>query len=637
MVEGILFYYPFYNGKETKPSLARAEAPSTRTSAIFPKKRGRVDTGHGASPRKHSSLSTLLHSPDRPDEDEDNDFVEKIDAPVNKQPIELDFSDDDDFEAGRGASALQRRQDDAVFSVFWQDRLVPETVLNRLPCFKDLPSSVIDCSSQSIAHQWRGRIKGFLFFDWEFHNISNNKLKFTVEPSLEGWLNEQLRADEAIWTPSSTPTQLKKWLQGCHKYFDQEIKLEDRAPDLEELFRNGRGSEGGDADHGALFSRLGQLPEAHKHTSFFRTLVVANNGNVARHKSNTIVKLYRRKDTITKSSGVRQLTAKKEIFGRIVAFEVADYLPVGDREYHGPGVALRFQREPIELFGNMPQYAEPLPLAFLGDLNAIEHPSKTELQKLAKMIPHDIKFQVFVSSYAEPVLVETGASFDVVRNSKILMIGIQIADRSGAITCGKPHGPGGRSSRYTVQLWIKEEGVEDHLINTTNDLYVYKPTDGESGVVLTQGTQAGRGPRGQNNWTKITGLMANDKAEVSRGLYCFDGIIFRHFGSAALVARVVDTHVIGDPRVVLEKEISIVASDLPVERISLVAELGHMFPMGSSMPQLNFKLYDANDSLVYYVGKVAVSITAPQEPDLQFTLWDGYDYIPDVIIEVWPF
>lgn len=634
VVEGILFYFPFYNGRESKPSVpvprqgAGGKSALAQGASYFDRKRGR-DVSSIVIPRKQHS-SHLLESPGsrNPDEDDECDFVEPASASrVGTGAAEvLDFSDDEDD--GGGPSALQRQQD-SVFSVYWQNRLVPETVLDRIPCFKGLPSSSLECSNHSIAHNWRSRLKGFLFFDWTFHNISNNKLKFTVEPSLEAWLNEQLRNEEVVWSPSSAPTQLKRWLQGCHKYFDQEMALEDRANDLENLFRNpgvtAVQAPGANQDHCALMQLLGALPGADKLVSFFRTLVVSNNGAVCKLKSNKLVKLFRRLDFKTPGASSK-LTKKKEIFGRIVAFQVRNLNP-RDTEYRGSGVMLRYQREPVQLYGNMLEYSDPVPLAHLGDLNAIEEPSKKEMAKLVELCPHDVKFSIYRTNYLNPVEVQSGKSFSVVRNAKLLMLGLQIFDKNGNATCGKPQVS--KACRYTVELRLKADGQPATVINKTDDLYVFDAPEGAEDAAVSTGRSLERG------WSRVPKQAAADKSVLARAVYSFYDLYFRHAGAAKLVAHVIDTHVIGEPRTVLTKEITVVSEFLPVDRVLLLAEFEHMFPMGCAMPELRIVLQDCAQQAAKYEGEVRISVVAPEEPDLQFSMYDGEGaYITDVIIAV---
>ena len=122
-MEGIIFYYPFEGGRETKPT--RFESKATE------------DDEEGAEEGRHR------HSQHRDEDEEDN------------------------------ANA-----DTSVFDVFWQRRLVPESKVSVLKFFPK--NDKYHSMQNNLPEAWRGRLKGFLFFDASFRHISNNKLKIRV-------------------------------------------------------------------------------------------------------------------------------------------------------------------------------------------------------------------------------------------------------------------------------------------------------------------------------------------------------------------------------------------------------------------------------------------------------------------------
>ncbi len=61
--------------------------------------------------------------------------------------------------------------------VYWQNRLVPETTISWLDFF---PKPKL--SDATLGKNWKDRILGLLFLDWNFPHISNNKLKLLVDP-----------------------------------------------------------------------------------------------------------------------------------------------------------------------------------------------------------------------------------------------------------------------------------------------------------------------------------------------------------------------------------------------------------------------------------------------------------------------
>jgi hypothetical protein len=112
-----------------------------------------------------------------------------------------------------GSSAVEARSNgnnlDRTIQVYWQNRLVPESTLSQLPFF---PSTNANSSASKfeLAKSWRGRIGGFLFFDWSFRHISNNKLKILVDPNLNTWLNTSEVKSKTIMTPKNAQAEFLK-------------------------------------------------------------------------------------------------------------------------------------------------------------------------------------------------------------------------------------------------------------------------------------------------------------------------------------------------------------------------------------------------------------------------------------------
>jgi hypothetical protein len=67
--------------------------------------------------------------------------------------------------------------------VFWQNRLVPQTINLLLPFYP----KVKEVTKSNVV--WGERVVAFLFLDWSFPYISNNKLKINL---LENeWINNK--------------------------------------------------------------------------------------------------------------------------------------------------------------------------------------------------------------------------------------------------------------------------------------------------------------------------------------------------------------------------------------------------------------------------------------------------------------
>lgn len=161
LVEGILFYFPTKNGTTTVPDTTSVFSQSTvGPSHIEPTQVRSTQVAPGSS-------STLAE-----------------DMGVSSGP---------------------------TCSVYWQDRLVPETEITSFPFFPEWKTARM-CEQNSVPVDWRDRIRGFLFFGWDFRHISNNKLKFQVDPNMNDWLNNKRRYRTEIKT---APMKLSEHFQRC--------------------------------------------------------------------------------------------------------------------------------------------------------------------------------------------------------------------------------------------------------------------------------------------------------------------------------------------------------------------------------------------------------------------------------------
>lgn len=97
---------------------------------------------------------------------------------------------------GRGASGGRGARGEAadedtdkvdVFNVIWARRLVPDTIVSKLPFFPKA-STKGTSDKANLPENWRCRMKGFLFLDWNWRHISNNKLAIQIDPNFDNWL-----------------------------------------------------------------------------------------------------------------------------------------------------------------------------------------------------------------------------------------------------------------------------------------------------------------------------------------------------------------------------------------------------------------------------------------------------------------
>jgi hypothetical protein len=148
-VECILLYFPFQDGHETMPSAENTRAIEQSSSG--------------------SSSSAVIDL---------TDPVVVVDVPT--------------------------------INIFWQDRLVPESTLQNLNLAFPNAYTVGKCEQQKLPRNWKGRVRGYLFFDWTFRHISNNKLKLQVDPNLETWINSKAVIDKCTTRPKNSKAELLK-------------------------------------------------------------------------------------------------------------------------------------------------------------------------------------------------------------------------------------------------------------------------------------------------------------------------------------------------------------------------------------------------------------------------------------------
>lgn len=216
-MEGLIFYFPFKRGKETRPSLPthyesasmRFKANSKRSSLSYPKPK--VSAGKGLS-QSQSRKPVVIDVTDD-NEGESSDDME-------------DYNEDEQDEEERHEKKKREAQSKNI-SIYWQNRLVPETGLDRMPFFP-IARNRFQCSMEGISENWRGRVKGFIFFNNKFTHISNNKLRLQVDPDLETWLEKKFKEKAATCDVPKVDGTFSKWLQECHSNYDEDILFHER-------------------------------------------------------------------------------------------------------------------------------------------------------------------------------------------------------------------------------------------------------------------------------------------------------------------------------------------------------------------------------------------------------------------------
>ena len=154
---------------------------------------------------------------------------------------------------------------------------------------------------------WRGRTKCFLFFDAEFEDISNNKLKLLT--FTEPWLmavKEKIIYDPKDLTKYKTnnPSHVfVQWLAKCHEEHDEEFSFSERLLSLENE------------------SRWNYVDEKNKVDRYplYKTMNVGAASQALTITTGALIRLA--------LSGGRGRARKEEVFARVVAF-LATHEPI---------------------------------------------------------------------------------------------------------------------------------------------------------------------------------------------------------------------------------------------------------------------------------------------------------------------
>jgi hypothetical protein len=88
---------------------------------------------------------------------------------------DMDEESDEDLEKTTEDQLVNPRP----FLIFWQNRFVPEANIPRLHFY---PQTETIKMNNEVKKQWKRKVIGFLFLDWTFKSISNNKLKVLLTP-----------------------------------------------------------------------------------------------------------------------------------------------------------------------------------------------------------------------------------------------------------------------------------------------------------------------------------------------------------------------------------------------------------------------------------------------------------------------
>lgn len=372
-------------------------------------------------------------------------FSEKETKPTHRLLAEIDedieASSDEDHQFCENDERMV--DDSGVLSVFWQNRLVPNTMLQELPFFPKTTSK-FSCDKLGLPENWKGRLKGFVFLDWNFNHISNNKLMIQVTPSFNSYLNKDVK-EQIRYCPNSPNDTFKTWLLGCHKKFDRETRFEirDTNGETERKLKPGISS----------LSLFQHLYVGKQEISINKTYLLSLPNKASR------------------SSGAAG--KRREVVATIRYLEVDEILPPDTTKFGGKG-SLRFVREPSKIYGE--DVSDPLPISCIvmkaGKCQEISQKAK---QELSKQIPHGFSLLLVETPGAEPKDLDQDVAITV--GFKYYKLLIQIQDGNGSVVTSPPQAPYA-DCRYTINLTYTDEEGSSKSFGEISDLWQYDVSAG---------------------------------------------------------------------------------------------------------------------------------------------------------------
>ena len=317
---------------------------------------------------------------------------------------------------------------DPTFTIYWQDRLVPQSSVMKLPFFPKSVETFAKCKNKSISYNWMNRIKGFLFFDWNFRHISNNKLKIQI-PDINEWLNHTNTV--LTFNPTRVVANFLLFLQQCHKDFDREFLFDTRDIELENELNS---------------NKINTEPLK----SYFERFIVGDN------------KFIIKKNDFIKFKNPALLKGNYKVYGQVVGFEVLESLDKNDNKYYG-NACICYKREPQSIFGSVISKYRPYVSSIEFDAYKLEKKDKNDL---INKFAHDIQICLFETVGSQ--IINLFNNYEITANKKYYKIGIQLLNKKNTVVKKIPQ------SNQCYKVQVKYAGQVNY--GTTNTVYIFDET-----------------------------------------------------------------------------------------------------------------------------------------------------------------
>lgn len=238
------------------------------------------------------------------------------------------------------ASKVEHEQD-CTFKVYWQHRLLPDSKILKLKMFQPKPADF-----DRIARNWERRVVIFLFFDRQFQDIADSKLRLLVETP---WINS--KSSNLIGT--GTRTTFSEFLKSSY------------AMDEEHIF----------------CKRDQEKPEQ----SIFKALRFGS--KVISNAQPVLLKWKWKKDP------KKGIANKCVAYGRLVDFMADESLRMDVNQYVGRGV-FRYVRIPQYKFPSQDIFDAPIDLLDFTNCTMADAKGVRDMDKFESELPHGIEVMI---------------------------------------------------------------------------------------------------------------------------------------------------------------------------------------------------------------------------------------------------
>ena len=309
--QGIIFYYPYEGDRESRPMVSPRKIASRIPDEGMQIKLGGSKSQSSSSSDNRKSAITKSQECISGNEDE----TELIEEPNTYDPDRLSY------------------REQAMCDIYWVNRFVPQSFLSKLPLFPKTLNTPAECEAAGVPKTWRNRLKAFIFFDYSWESISNNKLKIQVDPDIDTYINIRCEGKGSItFSPKEATSKFKTWLKACHDEFDRETHFKNRLGPLEDTCRAFKKRD----------SMINCKDKELYDSALFNTLEIGGMQNRKTFNVGDNVKLF--------LTAKNKLSSKSFIYAKIIAFDV----PCKDAtrsatEHFGRG-NVRYLRLPVAIY-----------------------------------------------------------------------------------------------------------------------------------------------------------------------------------------------------------------------------------------------------------------------------------------------